>query len=1103
MRRFIPEFIEARYRAARFRGRFEATVLFTDIRGFTHRTETAFALGERGAEIMSAELRRVFDSPVAAVIERGGIVTGFAGDAFTALFPGDDGRRARSAAADASDFFEREGRHETPEGVFDFQVRCGIDAGEVHWGITRDRAGRCAWYFRGAPIPGAAAAGSPGSAMDYLPVLDPGRPGGSPGETAPEVLSAFFQDEILAQGERSEIRPIASVFVAFVHGSPDAGPTAIEDHDAIADIVEAVRDSAISCGGTFNKLDIGEKGMNVLALFGAPRVCDRPLSSALRFVESLRARLRETRPEVSVAVGVDEGPAYAGLTGGRRRNEWTCLGDCVNVSARLMSKAPWGETLVSARVVAATRRESGPERLAFRSLGERPLKGKAVPEAVFGFEGARPGTGGWKYERRMVGRQAECARLRTFLRPAVAGRFAGMVYVRGEAGMGKTRLVAKLREGLACEGPPWHWVRLPCFENDGGLAPIGAWLAAFFGVDPFTPPDQKRARIEEGTARVARLASTPAEGRRELGRLVSFLAALAGCHWEGSHHSQITDPKLRHENELYAVKELVKALALDSPLVVEVEDAHWMEPATAEWLRVMTRNVAGIPFGVILTSRPEPDGTRACIDVEREVPIGEIDLGALANEELGAMFEERSGARPSTALLEWVAERTGGNPFFAEQMIEHLVETGALGSGESGMELAEGWAQGRLPATLDSLLLARFDRLSAGLREGMKHASALGVRFLRRVLEELLSRSDLYAGSPESVVPDGERERVILPEAMRGAAGAEAAYLFRHALMRDAAYHLHLPSARACLHRRAAEVIEGLFPGGKEFYRELAGHYGKGGVAGKELDYLGRAAGYAAEGHRNDEAMALYRRLIARLEAATGLDAMDARVRRVEALYALARVCDVAGRWIEATKGYAAGLALAKGEPPAGGPTPRTRLSDLLVDGRTGLSGMLKKCGHIKEAMEVADSALKLAEETGYARGKAFATGAMGDVYRCQGDHARAMERYRESLALAHQLGSKVLDAHALGGIGAVLVKRGDGEAAMERLTEALRLWDELGARQEMSGPLTALAEAYIATSRLPLGRDALAKARSIAEEFGQKEQLGEIARLEKGQTPA
>jgi tetratricopeptide (TPR) repeat protein len=737
------------------------------------------------------------------------------------------------------------------------------------------------------------------------------------------------------------------------------------------------------------------------------------------------------------------------------------------------------------------------------------LKGKAAPELAFRLEGAVVRKTALIYRSAMVGREAELARLDEFLKPVPSGRFPGLAYVFGEAGMGKTRLIQELRRRLEQSERTWTWIHMACLERDSGLKPITTWLEGFFGLETSTSQAEKRAKIEAKIEAKASLPTTPEETRTELRRMVSFLAALVTCEWEGSPYSLLADPRLRHENQLWAVKEVVKALAFESPLVLEIEDAHWIEPSTAGWLKIMTRNAADVPFAVILTSRHVEDAgaihelplqSRNHVPVERDVPVVDIELGRLDEAFIRRMFEQRLRKAPSPGLLEFLKQKTDGNPFFVEQLVAHLKGSGLLADGPDGMVLREDI--GRLPATLESLLTTRFDRLEPELREGLKHAATLGVRFLRNVLEELLRRSDQFAGEPKTIVPAAEEEGMVVPAWSRktadspGGIRAEDAFLFRHALMQKAAYHLQIPSVRASLHRLAAEVIEEFFPDRPEFCRELAEHYANGGMPEKEMLCLEGAATHAAENYENQEAIQLYKRLISRLKADRQ---RTPQVRIARARYALAAVLDLVGRWTEAIEEYKSGLSiLDRGACDAptisadvvnGEDAPRAGSSEeeLTVDGQVRLSGMYRQQGNMKQAIEIGQSAFALAERLGYLKGKAAAMGNVGNVYKDQGEYVRATECYQQRLRIAEELGDKAGTAQTVGNMGIVCYLHGDHVRAMECFEKKLQLSMELGDRAGRANAVGNMGHVYWRQGDYARAMECYQERLRLSEELGDK----------------
>ncbi len=777
MQNFVPTFVEDQRKAGRSTGTFQGCVLFVDVSGFTSLTEVAFKLGDAGAELMSRELTRIFDPMVNAVHQRGGFIGGFAGDAFTAVFAAGAGSTARAleAAQEIVKFFEEHGTSKTRHGELAFGVKIGAEIGDIDWGIATDpTTGASTWYFRGAAVEGAAAAEhkaarggiEPGASLRAAKKETAvAAPAQTEAISDRAVLQHFFRDQVLDAGERAELRHVVSVFLSF---------RGVKTHAQIEQVFRTLCASCMRHGGTLNKIDFGDKGFTALVFFGAPIATENAEAVAVSFVQSLPAAGLDTLPGVTTSVGVDAGLVYAGILGGARRNEWTCIGDAVNTAARLMSAADPGQTLVSQRVTAASEK-----RWEFQSKGTRILKGKQKEAQVFSPSGLRGRMRGFVYRNPMLGRDAELADLQAFLDPILSKEpaFAGVLRLLGEPGLGKTRLVAALRAKLEERGVPFHWVTMPCDGvHKSGWNAVSTWLRSFFAIAESSSQEAKKKAVEDRYGALQVDARVPEATRSELVRTMSFAADLVDCHWEDSPFAKLDDPKLRHENRIIAVKELLRALAHTAPVVLEMEDTHWMDASTAAWLTAMTRNVASLPLAVLATSRFSDDGTKPELQIAQDATLRDVELKPISGEEFTQQMAKvllGADAELDFEALRLITGKAKGNPFFTEQLILHLNETGELERGEVPKGDAgttrrqklriKNTDTARLPGSLSSLVTARIDRLSPEVRETVKHASILGVRFLSRVLGELLKRSGKVSRSLEELLIESEKEGVLIP----------------------------------------------------------------------------------------------------------------------------------------------------------------------------------------------------------------------------------------------------------------------------------------------------------------------------------------------------
>lgn len=790
MQNFVPAFIEEQRQAGNDHGRLTGTVLFVDVSGFTSLTEVAFKLGDAGAELMSRELTRIFDPMVNAVHNRGGFIANFMGDAFTAIFPDNpkSARRAIEAAHEIAAWFKEHGVSKTRHGDLEFGVKAGLEHGEVEWGIPSDEEHDArSWYVRGQAVLGAGDAEGRarrgkielGDAIrDIADEADEGEVKKTEAVHDADTLKNYFHGRVIEAGGRAELRHVVSAFARF---------DGAESHDRITEVFKAILSACQRTGGTLNKIDFGDKGFTALVFFGAPVAAENTESSAVNFAHWLRNSGLKDVEGLGVSCGIDSGLVYSGLLGGEGRNEWTCIGDAVNTSARLMAVADKGQTLVSGRV-----RKSAEKRWEFADRGARALKGKEKEEQLFEPTGMRGRARGFAYRNPMIGRDKELDDLREFVAPIFSDepKFPGVLRLLGEPGLGKTRLVAALRAKLEESGEPFHWITMPCDGvHRSGWNAVSTWLRAWFGIAESASQEEKRKAIEGKYADFKGDESIPEGTRSELERTLSFAADLVDCHWDDSPFARLDDPKLRHENRIIAVKELLRAISHTAPTILEVEDTHWVDASTAAWLTAMTRNIANLPLAIVSTSRFTDDGNKPELEIAQDTELKDYELQPITGDEFTqAMAKALLGdaAELDAEAVKLISGKAKGNPFFTEQLILHLHETGELESvkpPETGDETTKRRTKlrmkstdtARLPGSLSSLVTARIDRLSPEVRETVKHASILGVRFLSRVLGELLKRSGKVNRSLEELLVESEKEGVLIPaERVEGSEETEA-----------------------------------------------------------------------------------------------------------------------------------------------------------------------------------------------------------------------------------------------------------------------------------------------------------------------------------------
>ncbi len=601
MHRLVPEFILQQRSAGASRGAFEAACLFVDITGFSAMTDALMEHGQAGAEALAGVMRSAFEPLIAAVFEFGGFVATHGGDSFMAVFRQEgesDEFLARSLAA-AVTICQRAAAHPifaTPYGHSTVTAEIGLSAGEVRWGILEavDRL-RAAFYFAGAAIDGAVAAehdGGPGQVVLHralrprlgeritttpagehfrLISVDGPLPNARPFVTHPvdaEAAAVFYPALPLDQAFGAEFRQVTHLFVSLPGIRTEA------QLDGFMQIVFGLLDRY----GGLLKLQFGDKGVHLLVTWGAPVAYEKDIQRALSFVLDL-----QTETALPINAGVTYLSAHAGFAGSELSEEYAVFGRGVNLAARFMTTAPRGEVWLDEHI--ARRAETEFE---IEYVGERSFKGFTQPEKVYRLLERKELVETF-YRGALTGRDPELHALADFVEPLWASRRRGddvmpMLVVWGEAGAGKSRLVHEFIATLQKDGRR----RFGSFVAQSdvilreSLNPFRYWLKNYFGIsEGLAEARNKRAfnRVVDDL-----IAATPdARLKDELDRTRSFLGALVGLYWPDSLYEQL-DPQARHDNTLLALAALIQAAGLVEPVILVIEDVHWLDTDSQAFL---------------------------------------------------------------------------------------------------------------------------------------------------------------------------------------------------------------------------------------------------------------------------------------------------------------------------------------------------------------------------------------------------------------------------------------------------------------------------------------------------------------------------------------
>ena len=337
----------------------------------------------------------------------------------------------------------------------------------------------------------------------------------------------------------------------------------------------------------------------------------------------------------------------------------------------------------------------------------------------------------------------------------------------------------------------------------------------------------------------------------ELARTRSFLGALINLHWPGSLYEQV-EPQLRFENMLAALKTLLLAESRRRPLLLLVEDAQWLDADSRTFLVQLTRNVENYPLAIILTARPMEDPHAR--PLAAQLIQNEIRLTALTADDITALVQQHLDGTAAPALAALLMARAEGNPFFAEQILLYLQEQGLLANTPTGWRLTDDVPTGgAVPDDVQTVLVARLDRLAQEVKQVVQTAAVLGREFSVQILSQMLRGDALLDEKVQSA-----------QDAAVWSALSELRYLFRHALLRDAAYTMQLRTQLRRLHELAAQSFEQLYGdvGLVTYYPDLIYHYRAAELPEQECYYAGLAAEQSAAVYANDDAISYYKRTL-------------------------------------------------------------------------------------------------------------------------------------------------------------------------------------------------------------------------------------------------
>ncbi|MBN1890091.1 MAG: tetratricopeptide repeat protein [Thermoflexales bacterium] len=866
--------------------------------------------------------------------------------------------------------------------------------------------------------------------------------------------------------------------------------------------------------GTVARMDQYSVGDRLVIFFGAPRAHEDDPARAVYTALEMQAAVKENFAALRTATGVyrfeqriglNTGHLFAGNAGAPDlRQEYTLMGDDINMAARLMSNAGWGDIFISRKT-----RDHVAAYFELEDKGEIKVKGKEIRIPTFRVVGRLGETGRTRGlgegDSPLVDRETDMALLKVRGQIFLKGR-GQILAITGNSGLGKSRLARELKGWLFSQEEArqvtWIEARALSFSEQMTYWLVNQLMYGLLELGPDASEDDVLFTLGE-------------RGEGWLGEdamdAVPYLANMMGLNlgeewvWVRSE-----DPKVRQKQTLWAAARLVTAAARQRPLVILLDDLHWADEASLALIEHLLQVTDQAPLMLCLVFRARRD--KRCWQLRDkaaagyphrfvELPLEPLDR-PLSQQLLARLLP---GADFAPGILNEILDKAAGNPFYLEEVVRSLIDNGAV-TPDASQEgrwrvVVEKAARITVPDTLHAAIVARIDRLTEDSRQALQRAAVIGRQFRLEILRRL--------GQAEAEIDiwmaQLERGGLVSPTEV----AVDPVYSFPDALVQEVAYDSLLVQDRQQLHRRVGETLESILGDKAEQGCELlAYHFKLSDDKDRAASYLEMSAKKARGDYANDMAIQHYADLL-EIEEQAGDEAAQA-----DALYQMGLIAYEIGDyahalpWLEravelyqavdnqANVGWAVmyvGMVELKQANYAQSAACHQRALEL-AQGRqdtfqegvhlTNLARVTMRLGQYDLALEQFEKSLAMKRQMKDVSGQGFALFYQGliGVYRRHYDQAEAA--FQAAIDLWQQVpGNERVVSFYHYGVGLLALEREQFERAEENLQRALELCTRLVLKAETIETLSALGQARLGLGQLDEARELSERAIKLLEE--------------------
>jgi class 3 adenylate cyclase/tetratricopeptide (TPR) repeat protein len=869
--------------------------------------------------------------------------------------------------------------------------------------------------------------------------------------TPPHLAEKILTSRTALAGERKQVTVLFADVSGFTSIAERLDPE--EVHQLMTRAFELILGEVHRYEGTINQF----LGDGVMALFGAPIAhedhAQRAVHAALgmqRVLRGYQAELQRTRGiAFRVRMGLNTGLVVVGSIGDNLRMDYTAVGDTTNLAAHMVNMAAPEQILVAEDTHKAV---SG--YFVTTPLGAQVIKGKAEPVNAYEVVRARGlrtrlEVGAERGLTPFVGREPELTLLQERWAEARAGR-GQVVCLMGEAGIGKSRLLLEFQRRIADEPVTWLTGRCISYGKEMAYLPIIDLLKYNFQVEEGDDDAIISAKIEQGMVALG-AALQPAIPH------IKYLLSVP----PGDDAILHMDAQQRRLKLFEALRAMMLQGGQRRPLVLVVEDLHWIDKTSEEGLLHLADSIPTAQVLLLMTYRPgyeNPFGERTYT-----TRIGLRTLSDRDSLRLAAGMLAMTEVPPE--LRDLIIRKAEGNPFFLEEVLTSLLEVGGLRQHDGRYMLTKPISEIYVPDTIQDVIMARIDRLEEAPKRALQLASVIGREFTVRLLERI---SDVHAQLDRFL-----QDLKVLEFIYERSFSPELAYMFKHALTHDVAYNSLFMQRRKELHRLIAMAIEELYAERlPESYEMLAYHYERGEVWEKALEYLIKAGHKAQQAYANPEALDHYSRALDMCErlgegvepttrmtiyAGKGavhfvLSEFRASIEAHQRLLEIAR--QLGDRHTEAEALYQIGFGFFWAHEveqaleflhQAQALAAEIGNQHILAASLFAIVLVHTAIGKLDEVTHGLEEALRVSREAGEKGHEGFSLCLLGHLHNLRGEYEQALQLLEQGFIVGHEHDLRFIVVWSLWIRGLIHGGRGEYGAALAALQDALALSDRLG----------------------------------------------------------